>query len=45
MFKIQILQHIENVKYITLKRKEQSSWVKDLLSSKSNFLIIMPYRI
>lgn len=35
-FKIQYLQHIENVKYSKLSRKEQSCEEKDPLSSKSN---------
>lgn len=35
-FKIQYLQHIENVKYTKLSRKKQSSGEKDPLSAKSN---------
>lgn len=35
-FKIQYLQHIENIKYIKLTSKEQSSGEKDPLGSKLN---------
>lgn len=41
-FKIQYLQHIENVKYIKLSRKEQSSGERDSLSSKSNSSSCLP---